>query len=301
MATSQKSFKKPNFLLRTIFSDKPGSIAFQRFVLDGIAQSLGKTPKTAKVRKGAIGGIRAEFIEGWANPDGRTLLYLHGGAYMMGSIATHRPLASVFSRISQSRGVLIDYRLAPEHPFPAALDDALVSYEALLDSGVNPKKIALAGDSAGGGLVLSLLQAIRQNNLVMPAAAFCMSPWTDLYNCNKSGQYRRTGQRHRQDLFVKYASRLYAGCQDKQNPLISPIFGDYAGLPPLLIHAARGELLRNDARDLAKKAQDQGVDVTLNMYPGKLHVLQGFAGRSELGKSLIMEGGAFLKKHLDNV
>ncbi|MBI9075150.1 MAG: alpha/beta hydrolase [Desulfatibacillum sp.] len=289
----------PSILLRSMFNSSPHSIWFQRFMLDSIAKSLGKTPKKARVKKTRMEGIPAEIITGWAHPDGRTLLYLHGGAYMMGSIDTHRPLASAISRMTSSRGVLIDYRLAPEHPYPAALEDALTAYGAILADGVAPDKIVLAGDSAGGGLTLALLLALKQRELPLPAAAYCMSPWANLHQCNKSGQFKRTGVKHRQDRYVRYASDLYARGEDKRNPFISPVYGDYSGVSPLLIQAARGELLRNDSRDVADRAKAHGVDVTLKIYDSKIHVLQGLAGRSGLGKSLLLEGGDFLKSHLE--
>ncbi|SHI85449.1 Acetyl esterase/lipase [Desulfatibacillum alkenivorans DSM 16219] len=299
MAARSNGRKKPNVLLRSMFNDSPQSLWFQRFMLDGIVKTLGRTPQKAKIIKTRIESMPAEIITGWAHTDGRTLLYLHGGAYLMGSISTHRPLASALCRITSARGVIIDYRLAPEHPFPAALEDALLAYGAILASGVKPEKIVIAGDSAGGGLTLALLLALKQKSLPLPAGAYCMSPWTNLYECNKSGQFQRTGVKHRQDRYVRYASDLYAAGSDKKNPLISPAYGDYAGLPPILVQAAKGELLRCDARETVERAQAHGVDAALEIYNSRVHVLQGLAGRSGLGRSLLIRGGRFLADRLD--
>ena len=292
---------KPNIVLRTMFNNSPQSVRFQRFMLDSIVKTLGKTPKKAYIKKAAMENVPAEIITGWSHSDGRTLLYLHGGAYMMGSIDTHRPLASALCRMASARGVIIGYRLAPEHPFPAALEDALTAYGSILAWGVRPEKIVVAGDSAGGGLTLALLLILKQKGLPLPAGVYCMSPWTNLYQCNKSGQFKRTGIQHRQDRYVRYASDLYAAGIDKKNPLISPAYGDYEGLPPILIQAARGELLRCDAREVAERAKAHGVDVTLQIYESRIHVLQGLAGRSSLGRSLLLRGGEFLFDCLEPV
>ncbi len=275
------------------------SVNFQRGILDSMVRMMAKTPEKARCEKLTLGKVPAEAINGWAHEDGRTLLYLHGGGYMMGSIHTHRPLASILARLSKSRGIIIHYRRAPAHRFPAALEDARTAYHEILAQGVAPEKIAIAGDSAGGGLCMALLFSLRDAGEPLPACAYLLSPWLDLYNCNKSVEFEKTGRRRPSDRYVKYLALLYAGRQDRKNPLISPAFGYFHYLPPLLIQTARLELLRHEVAETAKKAREQGVDVTLNLYNSDVHVLQGLAGVSQLGRSLVREGGEFLKKHLE--
>ncbi|MBU2489100.1 MAG: alpha/beta hydrolase [Proteobacteria bacterium] len=284
---------------RTLVNPGPRSIRGQRLFLESMARLLGKTPKKAQCRRCRLGGVTAEEITGWAHEDGRTLLYLHGGAYMMGSIRTHRPLASIVSRLARARGVIIGYRLAPEHPHPAALEDALAAYRALLDQGTDPARMAVAGDSAGGGLTLALLLALRDAGDPLPAAAYCMSPWTDLTQWKKSVEFERTGQPCRTDLYLRYVARLYAAGADTAHPYVSPALGDYTGLPPLLIQAAREEALRDDAARVAQKAREAGVPVTLNLYAGSTHVLPALGGINDQGRGLLREAAGFLKTHME--
>jgi acetyl esterase/lipase len=256
-------------------------------------------PKAAKAVPGVINGVRVEEITGWEDSSGKTLLYLHGGAYCMGSIATHRALACKVSRIARARGVVIEYRLAPEHPHPAALDDALAVYRGLVARGVDPKRLAVAGDSAGGGLALALLLALRDAQDPLPAAAYLMSPYTDLATSDKSLLFELKGVRHRVDYYLRYVSRMYAGGQDRTNPYISPLHGDFSGLCPFLIQTAEAEALRHDARGVVDKAREKGVDARLTLYSGTTHVLPAMAGRSDEGRRLFKEAGAFLREHLE--
>lgn len=283
------------------FIVNPGqrSVNFQRRLTNYMFRVMGKTPEKAKCKKLSLGNLRAEAITGWAHEDGRTLLFLHGGGYMTGSIHTHRPLAAILSHLTKSRGVIIDYRRAPEHRFPAALEDAKIAYLELLSQGVAPEKIVIAGDSAGGGLSLALLLSLRDAKEPLPACAYLMSPWLDLNNNGQSAPFEKIGKPRLWERYLHYMALMYAGNQDRTNPLISPAYGDFHSLPPMLIQTAQKEVLRHEAILTAQKARLQGVDVTLNLYDSGVHALQNYARVSDLGMSLVKEGAIFLKAQLE--
>lgn len=212
----------------------------------------------------------------WAIPrnriPGKAILYTHGGAYVYGSPSTHEAL---ISRLAEKSGVAVfayDYRLAPEHPFPAALEDAVAAFDYLLAQGMEPRDIVLCGDSAGGGLSLALALALRDRGRQLPAALAVISPWTDLTESGDS-HYRNaeidpliSSEELREDAL------LYAGNQDLHNPYISPLYGDFTGFPPVLIHVGTNEVLLDDSRNLALEMDKQGVDVDIDIYEGMWHV-----------------------------
>lgn len=225
----------------------------------------------------SAGGVDAE----WLVPDGiqprEAILYLHGGGYVIGSLATVRPMASQLALDARARVLTIDYRLAPEHPHPAALDDALAAYRWLLDEGLKPAQLAIAGDSAGGGLTVATLVALRDRALDRPAAAVCFSPWTDLSLSGASlDANAATDPQVQRWLLTEMAGHYLAG-HDPRDPLVSPLYAELHGLPPLLIHAGRAEALIDDAVGLARAASDAGVDVTLECWDHMIHVWHGFA------------------------
>ncbi len=223
------------------------------------------------------GGVPADWVRpGTDRASDACVLYLHGGGYVIGSRNTHRPLASHLAARVGVAVLLVDYRLGPEHEYPAAVDDAVASYEWLLAQGFAPERIAIAGDSAGGGLTLATLLALRDRGIPLPAAAAPMSPWTDLTLSGESmttmdgrdPMVRRAGLQRMADW--------YAGDADKTDPLVSPHFGDPAGLPPLLVHVGEVETLRDDAVRFAAAAEAAGVDVTLEVWPEMIHVWHTF-------------------------
>lgn len=237
----------------------------------------------------SAGGVHAE----WLLPDdGRgngTILYLHGGGYVIGSLNTIRPLACQLAIRVPARVLTIGYRLAPEHPHPAALADALSAYRWLLDHGQEPDRLAIGGDSAGGGLAISLLVALRDRDLPMPAAAFCLSPWVDLSLSSPSiDANAATDPQVQRWLLTEMAGHYLAG-QDSCTPLASPVFADLHGLPPLLIHAGRAEALLDDAVRLARTGEVAGVDVTLELWDHMIHVWHAFA-------PILPEGTAGLRR-----
>jgi monoterpene epsilon-lactone hydrolase len=216
----------------------------------------------------------------WLLPDAPsdiTILYLHGGGYYFCSPATHRNLVFAFARRSGARIFSLDYRLAPEHPFPAAHDDALAAYRKLIADGVSPHSLIIAGDSAGGGLALAALLALRDAGDLMPAGAVLFSPWTDLAATGAS----ITTNNGRDPMFfgsaIAPAGKLYTGSADVRNPYVSPLYGRFDGLPPLFIQAGDTEVLFDDSTRVAEKARTAGVSVEFEILPNMPHALQMFA------------------------
>lgn len=242
----------------------------------------------------SAGGVPAE----WIAPQGRqptgVVLYLHGGSFTSGSITSHRALAGNVALASASRSLLIDYRLAPEHPFPAALEDACAAYEWLLSQGNAPDQIVLAGDSAGGTLALALLVYLRDRDRPLPAAAVCLSPGPDLTFSGESWVFNARKDVLIDEREVRQAVALYLNGADPRAPLASPYFADLAGLPPLLIQVGAHEVFLSDASRFAEKAGQAGVAVTLEVWPGMQHVWQFAAKLLPEGRSAICRIGRFV-------
>ena len=226
--------------------------------------------------------------------DGRIVLYVHGGAYVAGSHATHRGLAAAFVKAGRARVLLPEYRLAPEHRFPAAVDDVLASYRWLLDEGTDPDRIAFAGDSAGGGLAIALAVAARDAGLPVPAGIACMSPWVDLTATGASVVTNDHNDIWLDGGLVAPAGRMYAP-DEPDHPLASPLFADLRGLPPMLVHVGTHEVLLDDARRLVHRARAAGVDASLGEFDGLWHVFQAIPGLPERRRSL-RELGAFVHR-----
>lgn len=243
------------------------------------------------------GGVPAEWVHHGAPDKNRVLLYLHGGGYAIGSINTHRALAGGLSKASGGRVLNVDYRLAPEHPFPAALDDAVAAYRWLLAQGVEAQHIAIAGDSAGGGLTLATLVALRDAGDPLPCCAAPLSPWTDL---------AFTGATHKTNLAVDpmvneesltLMAKAYLGNTEARTPLASPLYADCTSLPPLLIQVGSAEVLLDDSVMFADRAKAAGVDVTLEVWDDMIHVFQAFFPILPEGQQAVDRVGEFLSKH----
>jgi acetyl esterase/lipase len=232
-----------------------------------------RLPKQVQTRAVDIDGVPAEWIECPESNNG-ILLYLHGGAYALGSINSHRELVARLVVSTGCDALAINYRLAPEHPYPAALEDSLTAYKWLLASGHDPARIFLAGDSAGGGLAIATLLALRDEENPLPAGAVCFSPWLDLTLSGDSV----TGNAELDpvlsgSVLMKYAEQ-YAGSRKIDDPLVSPLFADLRGLPPVYIQVGSREILLDDAASFCQKAQQDGVDATLDVWDGMFHVFQ---------------------------
>ncbi len=280
--------------------DWENNLAQVRRSADKAARMLGRVPKGVAWRPVSIhDGLAAEWIlpAGAGAPD-RAILYFHGGGYVLGSIQAHRGIVSKFVKASGLGALLFDYRLAPEHPFPAGLEDAMAAYEWLLDQGLSPAHIVFAGDSAGGGLGLACLIALRDRGLPLPAAAVALSPWTDVACTGES--YRTRARVCLSPPGSWEASRKhYVGDGDPCRPLVSPLYGDLEGLPPLLVLAGEDEVLRDDSIRFAHKAEQAGVDVTLRVEAGMCHCYPACAPLFPEASRAMAEIGAFIQAHVD--
>lgn len=252
-------------------------------------------PATVRVSPAQMSGIPGEWVESQDISSG-VLLYLHGGGYFGCSAETHRSITASFA-MHGFRVFAPNYRLAPENPFPAALDDAVSVYRRLLADGHSPQRLVVAGDSAGGGLALSLMLVLRAANTPLPVAAALLSPWTDLA---ATGESVRTNAR-RCAIFdgpaIAPTARLYLGNADPRNPLASPLYADLVGLPPLLIHVGANETLRDDSTRLAEKARAASVSVDLKIWPVVPHVWQLAPHRIPEGRQSLRESAEFLRRH----
>ncbi len=242
------------------------------------------------------GGVKAEWITAPNAAADRAILYLHGGGYIMGSINTHRELIARLSKAAQARILALDYRLAPEHPFPAPVEDATAAYRWMLAQGLKPSRIAVAGDSAGGGLTVAALVAFRDAGLPMPAAGIPISPWVDLEAIGESMKTRSSQDPIVKPEMIREIARVYLAGQNPRSPLAAPLYADLHGLPPLLIHVGDAEALLDDSKRLAERAKAAGVDVTLEVWPEMPHVWHLFAHFLPEGQQAIDRAGEFVRK-----
>jgi epsilon-lactone hydrolase len=252
-------------------------------------------PADVKCEPVMAGTVKAEWVTAPGAASDRAILHLHGGGYVIGSINTHRALAAGLSRAAKARVLLIGYRLAPEHPHPAAVEDAIAAYRWLLAQGFSPKRIAIAGDSAGGGLTIAALVALRDAGEKLPAAGVCLSPWVDLEGIGESMTTKAAlDPMVKKDSLVQLAT-FYLGGKDPRTPLAAPLYADLSGLPPLLILAGTWETLLDDASRIAERARKAGVDVTYEPAEGMIHVWQLFAPILDEGKQSIERIGQYVR------
>jgi len=222
---------------------------------------------------------------------------VHGGGYVIGSINTHRDLMGRIARASGARVLGINYRLAPEHPFPAAVDDSVAAYRWMIAQGLKPNRIAVAGDSAGGGLAVATLVAIRDAKLPIPGAGVCLSPWVDMEGIGKSMESKAAIDPVVQREGLLGMAAAYLGGQNPRSPLAAPLYADLKGLPPLLIQVGEAETLLDDSTRLADRAKTAGVSATLEVWPEMIHVWQMFASFLPEGQQAVDGIGGFLKEH----
>lgn len=277
-------------------AQKEPSVEGSRNGLEQLA-SLQKIPHDVKIEPVDAGGVPAEWITTPGVVKQHVILYLHGGGYVSGSIRTHRDLAARISRVSKSRVLIIDYRLAPEHPFPAALEDAVAAYRWLLfTKGVTPDNLIIAGDSAGGGLTIAALVKLRDEGVALPAAAICLSPWVDLACTGESMKSKAESDPFITPEGCKFVAEKYLKGVDSYNPLASPLYADLQGLPPILIIVGTSEILLDDSVRFAKRAKDAGVDVKLDIWQDMIHVFPAFAGFVPESRQAIEQIGEFIQK-----
>jgi acetyl esterase/lipase len=244
-------------------------------------------------------GVKAEWITAPGAGADRAVLYLHGGGYIMGSVKSHRDLMGRISRAAQARVLGLDYRLAPEHPFPAAVEDAVAGYRFLLDQGLRPSRMAVAGDSAGGGLTLATLVSLRDAGVALPAAAACLSPWVDLEGTGESMKTRSHVDPIATPDALAQLSQAYLAGKNIRTPLAAPLYADLKGLPPLLIQVGDHEVLLDDSTRIAERARAAGVKVTLEVWPEMIHVWQLFASFLPEGQQAVDGIGKFFREHLN--
>jgi epsilon-lactone hydrolase len=255
-------------------------------------------PGDVTVTAAALGGVpTAEVTVDGVEPR-HVVLYFHGGVYVMGDAALAADLASQVGRRTRAKVISVDYRLAPEYPYPAAVDDALAAYEALLDNGTAPSDIVFAGESAGGGLAIATLVNARDHQLPQPAAAFVMSPYADLTLAGTTLETKRKADPLLSPEALQARVADYTAGQDAALPLISPIFADLSGLPPLIIQAGTHEVLLDDALRLARRAATADVAVTLDVTPGVPHVFQAYHQLLDEAAAALDRAGQFLSARL---
>ena len=267
----------------------------------GFEQMGAMFPVDADIKREPVtaNGVKSEWVSAPDADPGRAILYLHGGGYVIGSINTHRALAARLSRAAKARVLVIDYRLAPEHPFPAAVDDSVAAYRWMLAQGLKASRIAVAGDSAGGGLTAATLVAIREAKLPVPAVGALLSPWVDMEGIGASMTSKDSVDPmvHKEPLLGM--AKAYLGGQNPRTPLAAPLYADLTGLPPLLIQVGTSETLLDDASRLAERAKKAGVNVTYEPWENMIHVFQLFAPMLDEGQQAIEKIGAFVRKYAE--
>ena len=276
---------------------RPAELAERRRRLDALGGQFG-LPGDVATEAVAAGGVKAEWT---ATPDadpGRVLLYLHGGGYVSGSIASHRHMVAEAGRQAGIRTLALDYRLAPEDPFPAGLEDAVAGYRFLLDLGIAPGRIAIGGDSAGGGLTLALLVSLREEGQPLPGCAWVVSPWVDLEQLGESMASLAAVDPMIQGPYLGEIARAYLNGADPRTPLAAPLHAELRGLPPLLIQVGAAEVLLDDSVRLAARAGAADVAVTLEVWPEMIHVWHLFHPALAAGRRALAGAGRFLREGL---
>ncbi len=281
-------------------ADQPRpDLATQRAGADSMARPA---PEDVQVTSVDAGGVPGDWVVAPGADPGRRVLYLHGGGYVLLSALTHRRLAADISRESGCAVLVLDYRLAPEHPFPAAVDDALAAYRWILENGPDGASQAtstfIGGDSAGGGLTFATVINARDNNVPLPNAAFGISSWTDVSNTRPSRETRLGIDPLFTDPALLAAFQAqYMGEQDPKQPLASPLFGDLAGFPPVYLLVADHEVLLDDSLEFAERARAANVRATVSVEPGGIHFFPQMNPDLPESRAAILEIGAFLRGH----
>ncbi|MBV8188747.1 MAG: alpha/beta hydrolase [Alphaproteobacteria bacterium] len=281
-------------LLRSRPMPKDPEIGNARARFEKMGEFLGGAPD-AKCEKVDAGGVPAEWVAAPGFDPDRAVLYLHGGGYAIGSINTHRRLAYDLSAACGARFLVIDYRLAPEHPFPAAVEDATKAWRWLIAQGFDTRRLAIAGDSAGGGLTIATLVNLRDQKLGLPACAVALSPWIDLEGIGTSMTMRAAQDPMVQKDGLLWMSGMYLNGKDARTPLAAPLHADLKGLPPVLVQAGTAETLLDDATRLAEKLHAAGGEVKLSIWANMLHVFPLFAPVLSEGREGCVEIGTYIR------
>ena len=278
------------------YDDSQGTIEGFRRSLERLTDNFSFEGAASFERVNA-GGVPAEWVSAEGSAADRAVLYLHGGGYIIGSVRTHRVLMAGLSKASGARVLGLEYRLAPEHPFPAPVEDAVAAYRWLLAEGYDAAKIAVAGDSAGGGLTVSVMVQLRYLGLPMPGAAVCFSPWVDLEGIGESMIANAEIDPMVQQEGLAFMAQLYLDGCDPRAPLAAPLYADLRGLPPALIQVGSAETLLDDSTRLAENARAAGGDVELDVWEDMIHVWHLFAPMLPEGREALAQAGEFIQRH----
>jgi acetyl esterase/lipase len=275
---------------------RPAGLHERRQRLDALGEQY-PLPTDVRVETADANGVAAEWTATPEADSERVILYLHGGGYTTGSLKSHRHMVAQAGREARARTMALEYRLAPEHPFPAAVEDAVASYRFLLSRGFSANRIAVAGDSAGGGLTVALLVSLRDAGLPLPACAWCISPWVDLEGTGASMTAKATVDPMVQQGYLIELAEAYLNGADPRTPLAAPLHADLKGLPPILIQVGSAETLLDDAVRLAGAAGSADVRVRLEVWPDMIHVWQLFYQQVAAGRRALAEAGAFIRSN----
>lgn len=276
---------------------RPSDLAGRRQRLDDLTARYAM-PADVVVEPVDANGVEAEWTATPAADPERVIMFLHGGGYVSGSIKSHRHMVAQAGREAGTRTLALGYRLAPEHPFPAALEDALTGYGFLLSQGFLPQNIVIAGESAGGGLAIATLVSLREEGTALPACAWCSSPWTDLEMSGATMQTKAAVDPLIQGPYLHELAAAYLQGRDPRMPMVSPIHADLRGLPPLLIQVGSDETLLDDAIRLAGVAAAADVRTTLQVWPHMIHAWHLFYAQLADGRRSLAEMGAFVRATL---
>ncbi len=277
---------------------KSGTVMTLREIMDELAKRAKNPPKHIRMDKTSLGGVPTERMRSENADERKALLYIHGGGFVAGRPANHRQLTWRLAAKTNAPVYAIDYRLAPEHPFPAALDDAVAAYRTLLDKGIAPARIAVGGDLAGGNLTLALALKLKELGMPQPAALVCLSPVTDLAEPANSHEANAKRDAMFDPSIFNSVPESYVPGGDVTDPLVSPLRGDVSGLPPTLFQCSDAEMLRDDSVRMAARMKDAGVDATLEVWPKVFHVWQVAADMLPEGRRAIENIAAFLNWRL---
>lgn len=272
----------------------PPTYEQRRAAMDAFGE-MGALPTGCFHEPLTLGGVRGERVVPQGAMAGRTILYLHGGGYVAGSPRSHRPLVARLAEAARAIGIAPDYRLGPENRFPAAVEDATAVYRALLEGGTEPGQLIVAGDSAGGGLTLALALALKAEGLPQPAGFFAISPWVDLTQSGASYVAKAEHDPMISKAGLDLSALAYLGGLDAHDPLASPIFGDFAGVAPVLIQTGSEEALLSDSITLADVLAHARVDVRLEVWPEMIHVFHAWGGQLQAARRAIRLAGAWME------
>ena len=276
---------------------RPSDLGERRKRLDALGAQY-PLPADVEVEPVDANGVNAEWTSTPGADPTRAIMFLHGGGYISGSLDSHRHMIAQAGREARARTLALDYRLAPEHPFPAALDDAIAGYRFLLSKGFEPGRIAIAGESAGGGLAVATLVSLREAGVALPACCWLSSPWTDLEVTGESMTSRASIDPLIQKDYLLELAKAYLGDTDPRTPLASPLYADLAGLPPMLVQVGSAETLLDDAVRIARVAGAADVRVTLEIWPDMIHAWHLFHPQVAAGRRALAAVGDFIRRWL---